>query len=250
MSFLFNEIFYLPLLNLLVAIYGLAVSDLGIAIIILTLIIRLVLLPLFYKSTKDQTIIQKYVTPKIKTIQEKYKDNKEQQVKEMMAVYKEHKVSPFSGFLLLLVQLPILFALYRVFMRDFSSDLSEHLYSFVAAPEIIHTTFLGIIELSNSNIWLVLLAAVFQYLQSRLLFNINKKDKKGGSDGSMGIAEKVGKNMVVLGPILTIIILSQMPSAVALYWMTTSVFSVGQQIVINKRLKNNGTREAAAGNTD
>lgn len=240
MSFLFNEVLYRPLLNMLVVLYDFVISDLGIAIILLTLLIRLVLLPLFYKSTKDQTIIQKYVVPKIKEIQKLHKDDKEKQVQEMMAVYKEHNVSPFSGFLLILIQLPVLFALYRVFLRDFGADISQQLYSFVPVPETIHTLFLGVIELSEKYIWLVLIAAVFQYLQSRLLFTINKKRTSGDTaDTKTATMERMTRSMIWLGPILTLVILSQLPSAVALYWMTTSVFSVVQQLVINKRLESN-----------
>jgi len=124
MGHLFNTFLIQPLLNLLIVVYNGIVPDLGVAIILVTLLIRFVLLPLFYKSAKDQTVIQKYVTPKIKELQQKHKDDKERQVKEMMAVYKEHKVSPFSGFLLIIIQLPILIALYRVFLMDFSKNLS------------------------------------------------------------------------------------------------------------------------------
>ena len=157
MIHLFNEFLYRPLLNLLFLIYNHTVADIGIAVIILTIVIRLVLLPIFYKSAKDQTIIQK-ITPRIKELQKIHKDDKEKQVSEIMKVYKEHKVNPFSGFLLLLIQLPILIALYRVFLKGFSSDVLSGLYSFVAVPQSIHTMFLGIIDLMSKNVWLVVLA--------------------------------------------------------------------------------------------
>lgn len=253
MIYLYNELLYRPLLNLLIIIYNNVLSDLGVAIILLTLLIRFILLPLFYKSAKDQTIIQKHVAPKIKKIQKELKDNKEQQVKEIMAVYKEHQVSPFSGFLLIIIQLPILIALYRVFLNNFSNGVSEQLYSFVSKPDFIHTTFLGIINLSSRNMWLVLFAALFQYLQSRLLFTINsskKKEKNSEVGGSAAIMEKMTKNMVYLGPAFTLIILLQFPSAVALYWMTTSAFSVIQQVIINKQLEKNARIKENIGTTN
>jgi YidC/Oxa1 family membrane protein insertase len=217
-------------------IYNHTVADIGIAVIILTIVIRLVLLPIFYKSAKDQTIIQK-ITPRIKELQKIHKDDKEKQVSEIMKVYKEHKVNPFSGFLLLLIQLPILIALYRVFLKGFSSDVLSGLYSFVAVPQSIHTMFLGIIDLMSKNVWLVVLAGIFQYLQSKLLMNMAKNPISQGKETD--IAQKISKNMMIMGPFLTIVILYSLPSVVALYWLTTSAFSVIQQMVINKKIIKN-----------
>jgi len=233
---IFQELFYRPLLNLLFFIYNLGVVDLGVAIIILTVVVRLVLLPLFYKSAKDQTILQK-IYPKIQEAQKKHKDDKEKQVKEIMGIYKEHKVNPFSGFLLLLVQLPILIGLYQVFLKGFSDQTLTHLYSFVSTPAVVNTSFLGLVPLDQNNIILVFLAGVFQYLQSYILLRVNKKESSGPA-----MVQNITKKMVFFAPLLTIVILYSLPSAVALYWLTTSVFSVGQQLVINKNIhKEDGT---------
>lgn len=238
---LFNEVLYRPLINLLFLIYENIASDLGIAIIILTIVIRFVLLPIFYKSAKDQAIMQK-IAPQIKEIQKNNKDDKEKQVKEMMAIYKDHKVSPFSGFILLLVQLPILIALYRVFLGGLSSVSSSLMYSFVSFPADINYNFIGLIDLHNKNVVLIILAAVFQFLQSWLILRLSKKDNKQAASP----AEKVSKQMGFIGPILTIVILYSLPSAVALYWLTTSAFSVVQQLIINKKIQKN---EGNSGNS-
>lgn len=239
MSFLFNEILYRPLLNLLFIIYNSVVSDLGLAIIILTIVIRFVLLPIFYKSSRDQAVIQK-ITPRIKEIQALHKDDKQKQVAEMMAIYKEHKVNPFSGFLLILIQLPILFALYRVFFKGLSSSLVGVLYPFLAVPESINFMFLGIIDLHQKNLIIVILSAIAQYLQSYLIFNINKKEVKKDQTP----IERATKQMAYIGPLLTVVILYSLPSAIGLYWLTTSVFSVIQQIVINKKIRQKDERDA------
>jgi YidC/Oxa1 family membrane protein insertase len=244
MAYIFNEFLYRPLLNLLFLIYDNTIADLGVAVIVLTIVIRLVLLPLFYKSAKDQTIIQK-ITPRIKELQKIHKDNKEKQVAEIMKVYKEHKVNPLSGFLLLLIQLPILIALYRVFLKGFSSEVLSGLYSFVAIPSSVHTMFLGLVDLMSKNVWLVVAAGIFQYLQSKLLMSVSKKSNPtAGKEAD--IAQKMAKNMMVMGPVLTIIILYPLPSVVALYWLTTSAFSVIQQIVINKKIADNERNKSAA----
>jgi len=222
---LFNKFLYEPLLKSLVFLYqNFSFHDLGIVIIILTIIIRFVLFPLFYKGAKDQAIMQR-LTPKIKEIQKNHKDDKEKQTQALLDLYKEHKVNPFSGFLLLLIQLPILIALYRVFL----SGLSE-----ISHLGPINNLFLGVIDLSQKNVLIVIAAAVIQYYQGKLaLPKINKPSNE------LDIAERMGKQMVFMGPILTFVFLYffNLPSAVALYWLTTSAFSVIQQIIINKKIK-------------
>ena len=247
MANLFNEILYRPLLNLLFLAYNHTLPDIGVAIVVVTIFIRLVLLPLFYKSAKDQTIIQK-IAPRIKEIQQTHKNDKERQVKEMMAVYKEHKVNPFSSFLLLFIQLPILFALYRVFLGGFSDAILKELYPFVAAPAHINFSFLGIIPLDQKNIVLVILAALFQYAQSALLLRVSKKARETSpatppAKGDMAaMTEKLSRRMMLFTPVLTAVILLPLPSAVALYWLTTSAFSTVQQVIINKRIREHDER--------
>ncbi len=225
-------------MNLLFLIYNNTIADVGVSVILLTILIRLILLPIFYKSAKDQTILQK-ITPRIKELQKIHKDNKEKQVEEIMKVYKEHKVNPFSGFILLLIQIPILIALYRVFLNGFSKNVLSGLYSFVLPPQNIHTMFLGIIDLTSKNIWIVVIAGVFQYLQSKLMMNMSKIAAGSNQGKEVDIAQKISRNMMIMGPVLTVLILYPLPSVVALYWLTTSAFSVIQQIVINKKILKN-----------
>ena len=222
MSELFHKILYQPLFNVLVFLYQ-YLGDLGVAIIILTVLIRVVLFPLFYKGAKDQAIMQR-LAPKIKEIQTNHKNNREEQAKALMGLYREHKVNPLSSFLLILVQLPILIALYQVFMKG------------LVGPDFLDLNFLGLIDLSKKSAIIVGLAAVAQYFQGKLSII----SAKSGKD--LTPMERMGRQMIYLGPILTIIFLYffNLPSAVGLYWLTTSLFSVIQQIIINKRLKLNG----------
>jgi len=230
-STLFNEILYRPLFNALVFLYNtVAFADLGVAIVFLTILIRLILFPLFYKGAKDQAILQR-LAPKIKEIQKNHKEDKQKQATAMMELYRQHKVSPFSSFLLILVQLPILFALYKVFMKGFVAESLGALYSFVSAPAVLNHGFLGLVNLSGKNFIIVAAAAVVQYFQGK--FSLPKNNKPASELSS---AEKIGRQMVFLGPALTLAILYNLPSAIGLYWLTTSLFSVIQQIIINKQL--------------
>ncbi len=209
-----------PLHKALFLFYNtIAFQDLGAAIILLTFLIRLILFPLFYKSAKNQIILQR-LQPEIQKIQHDHKDNKEKQAQAVMELYKTHKVNPFSSFLVILVQLPILIALYRVFLGDFSN---------------VHTLFLGLIDLKSRSILIVSLAAITQYFQGVL--TLPKPPVGGEKNRELSAAERMGKQMVYFGPIFTVLVLWNLPSAIGLYWLATSVFSVVQQIYINKTVK-------------
>ncbi len=222
MAQLFNNFIFEPILSLLVWIYeNLSFGDLGLAIIFLTIFIRFVLLPFFYKSSKDQALIRK-LQPRVNEIKKKYKENREKQGRELMALYKEHKLNPLSGFLLLLIQLPIFIALFKIF-RD---------------PELItqtfnNVTFLGIINLTEVNMIFVVIATILQYFQGKISLSVGKKNKSAESNNPMA---KMGNSMVYIAPVLSFVILAQLPSALALYWITSTLFSTGQQLVINKKI--------------
>ena len=230
MSYLYNLILYQPLLNTLIFFYQkISFNDLGIAIVLLTILIRLILFPLFQKSARHQMIMQE-LQPKLKKIQEDYKHDRERQVKATMEFYKNNKINPFSGFFLLLIQLPVLIALYQIFFNISKPEaFAGKFYSFIETPTNLETTFLGLINLNERNIIMVVLAAIAQYFQGKLALPKNQ------SEGDDKMA-KFGRQMAIVGPIITLVIFINLPSAVSLYWFTTSIFSVFQQILINRKL--------------
>ena len=240
MSYLFNEFLYRPLLNLLFLIYNNIWADLGVAIILLTIIIRLILLPLFYKSAKDQTIIQK-ITPRIKEIQKNHKDNKEKQVREIMAVYKEHKVNPLSGFLLMLIQLPILIGLFQVFWRGFGEQQLRFLYGFVAYPGQINMAFLGIVNLAEASIFLAILNGIMQFFQTKMMTPRPGSGQAPTKKGSPDFSSMMQKQMLYFFPLFTVFILWRMPAAIGLYWLTTTLFTILQQYIMLR--KNHGPNQ-------
>lgn len=216
MKALFNFLLTEPLNNTLVFLYSyITLQDLGIAIILLTFIIRLILFPLFYKSFRSQAILQK-LQPEIEKIQQLHKHDREKQALAMMELYKNHKVNPLSGFLIILIQLPVLIALYQLFLN---------------LPSDLNATFLNFINLKEANLVIVFLAAALQYLQGKLSLPQVRPEQQNQA------SFKMAKNMVFLGPILTVVFLYTLPSAVGLYWLATTVFSIFQQIYINKSLK-------------
>jgi YidC/Oxa1 family membrane protein insertase len=232
MTYFYWIIFKQPILNLLVFFYQtIAFRDLGLAIIFVTVLIRLILFPFFHKGAKQQMLMQR-IQPHIKKIQETHKDDREKQATALMELYKEHGVNPFSGILLLFVQLPILIALYRIFLTDLPRGLQGGLYSFIQGPHSINATFLGLINLSVPNLVLVAAAAVAQYLQARLAIYRSPNDKTPLSQ-----AEKMARQMSFIGPLVTIFIFYKLPAAVSLYWFVSSLFSIGQQYFVNRNLQ-------------
>lgn len=222
MTRLFDVYIYQPILWLLVFIYqNLSFYDLGLAIIILTVFVRLVLLPIFYKGAKDQTIIQK-IQPHVKKIQFDHKDDKEKQARELMALYQKHKVNPFSSIFLLILQLPVFIALFGIFTKEIST------------PIFLSQSFLGLISLGEKSIPLAIVAALLQYFQARMVLTTNKKDETGDKNVNPMVVNQ--KTMMYIGPVLTIIVLFNLPAAIGLYWTISNLFSIGQQFYINKKI--------------
>lgn len=227
---IFNTILYQPLFNALVLIYKyLPGHDFGVAVIVLTILIKFLFYPLGTKTIKSQKALSE-LQPKIKEIQEKYKDDKEKQAKATMELYKKEKISPFSGCLPLLIQLPVLIALYRVFWRGLQPEQMVRLYSFISSPGPISPTFLGIINLAQPNFVLAILAGILQFLQVKMTVSKTKTEKKGSK-----LSGQFQKQMQYFFPIFTVIILFRLPAAIGLYWLTTILFTIIQQYYIIKK---------------
>ena len=222
MSNFFNFILFKPLFNALIFLHEtVALKDLGLAIILLTILIRFILYPVFQKSIRDQRALQE-IQPKLKKIQEEHKKDRVKQSEAMMAVYKEHKLNPFSPFLTLLIQLPVLIALYKVFQTILTPEFSKYLYSITPIPQSINYSFLGLINLTERNIFIVVLAVLAQYFQGKL--SLPKK----ASTGTLSATEKMSQKMVLFAPILTGVILLSLPSALGIFWTISSGLSIWQ----------------------
>jgi YidC/Oxa1 family membrane protein insertase len=229
----FNTLLYQPLFNILILLYQyLPGNDFGIAVIVLTALIRLILYPLTAQSIKSQKALSQ-VQPKIQEIQKKFKNSQEKQVKEMLELYKKEKISPLSGFLPLLIQLPIIIALFRLFQKGLQPEEMAILYSFVPHLGPIDPSFLGMINLSQASLVLAVLAGIFQFFQSKMLAPVQQKPKKEGQISQF--SKMFQKQITYFLPFFTVLILLRLPAALGLYWITTSLFSIGQQYI----LKNN-----------
>jgi YidC/Oxa1 family membrane protein insertase len=232
----FTVLLYNPLFNALVLLYlYLPGHDFGIAVIVLTILIRIVLYPLMVKSLKSQKALSE-LQPKMQEIQEKHKDNKEMQTKEMMALYQKEKINPFGGCLPLLIQLPILVALYQVFMKGMGPNTMHHLYGFIPNPGTINPSLLGLINLTEPNIVLAVLSGIIQFFQTKIM-TPQKKNIQGKKDQMSQFSDLMQKEMLYFFPVFTVFILWKLPSAIGLYWIVTGLFSIYQQVLINRETK-------------
>lgn len=230
----FTVLLYNPLFNALVFLYlYLPGRDFGIAVIVLTILIRIILYPLMFKSLKSQKALSE-LQPKLQEIQEKHKNDKEMQTKEMMVLYQKEKVNPFGGCLPMLIQLPLLIALYQVFWKGLGPDTMHHLYSFIPNPGTINPNFLGMINLTEPNIILAVLAGLIQFFQTKTMAP-QKKSVPNKKDQMSQFSDIMQKEMLYFFPIFTVFILWKLPSAVGLYWIVTGLFSIYQQIMVNRQ---------------
>ncbi len=228
----FTVLLYYPLFNILVFLYNyLPGHDFGIAIILLTIIIRIILYPVSVKALNSQKTLQA-LQPKIQEIQKKYKNNKEQLAKETLELYRKEKINPFSGLFLAIIQLPILIALYTVFWKGLNPSELANLYSFVSSPGQINAIFLAVIDLSKANFVLAVLAGITQFFQTKMLTPKNAPSHVNGLD----MSQIMQKQMVYFFPIITVFILMSLPSAIGLYWTVSGIFSIIQQYFILKKI--------------
>ncbi len=254
MGNIFSFFVYDPLYNLLIFIYDfLPFHDFGVAIIIVTLIIKFLLIPLSKKQIESQKKMAE-MQPKIKAIQDKHKGDKEAQSKALMEFYKETKTNPFGGCLPMIFQLVFLIAIYRVLFNISNAGLKvdlNSLYSFIPDPGVINKMFLGIVDLSAvlnlkqltiysiPHIILILGAAASQYVQVKMM--MAKKEEKAKTeeikDGKPDFAEAMSKQMLYLGPLLTLFIGIKFPAGLALYWLVSTVFMIVQQKKLEQKME-------------
>ncbi|MCK4891178.1 MAG: membrane protein insertase YidC, partial [Candidatus Pacebacteria bacterium] len=209
LSFIFNDLLYYPLFNLMVFFYNIIPGqDIGVAIIMLTLLVRLILYPINTKAIKSQKQLQE-IQPKMKEVQAKYKNDKGKQAKALMELYQKHKVNPMSGCFPLLIQFPILIALYWVFLNGFKDESLSIIYPFISNPGHIDPMFFGFVNLSKTNIILAFIAGILQYFQTKMIMGAKKekndKEKAPEEGKTQDFAQSMSKQMIYFMPVLTFV---------------------------------------------
>lgn len=236
---LFNVILFQPLLNLLVFFYNtIAFHDLGLAIIFLTVIVRLIIYPLSLSQIKSQKSLAG-LQEKVNAIKKQYENDKTKQTQAIMELYRENKVNPFSSCLSFLIQFPILIAVYEVFRRGILTDQLP-LYSFIENPGKLNVVAFGFFDLSLKSPVLAVLTGLAQFFQTKMLSRKKTsavvKGDKGAKDESMMAA--MNKNMLYFFPVLTVIIGMSFASGLVFYWLISTLLTILQQVILFKKDKN------------
>lgn len=236
-SALFHAVFYNPIYNALVTLVALVPGgDVGIAVILVTVIIRLILLPFSLSAARTQRAM-KVLEPKLKDLKEKYKGDKEKEAVETLALYREAKVNPFASILIVFIQIPVLLALYWVFLHEpFTSLDSALLYSFTPLPQTVSLQFIGLISVMGKSMTLAIIAGITQYIQAHLALSGTMKpsDAKGMQNDFQRI---MGMQLKYVFPFLIGTISYTTSSAVALYFITTNLAGAAQEWHVRRTLK-------------
>lgn len=217
----------------------------GLAIILLTFVVRIVLLPLTIKQFKSMQSMSR-LAPEIKALQQKYKDDKPRQQQEMMAFYKEHQVNPFGSCLPLLLQMPFFISLFYLLQKDLKREICEGALQTAgilnAAGETIDDKRLGktscdsidpgsgeflfIPDITNKATGWVLVILIVLYIGSQLLSSV-----------LMSVSVDRNQRLLMIGlPFLFTTFIINFPAGLIVYWITTNLWTVGQQFVIRKRM--------------
>ncbi len=215
--------------------------NLGLAIILLTVLVRIVLLPLKKQAIESQ-LKQKELQPELKELAEKYKDDRQGLAGAQMQLYKDRGIHPASGCLPTLIQLPILIVLYYVFRAGLSSHNYSELYPFVHAPETIQASFLWIKDLTqvDKTLSLPILAGISQFFFSRSM--MASMPAPANKDDMTAI---LNKQMIYFMPIMTVLIARQFPAGLSLYWIAASLVDWLQQSMLTKRIQTKGGPKGA-----
>lgn len=235
-SSIFISFIVKPFYNSLIFLVDFITNDLGLAIIILTVVFRFIIFPLSKNQIKTQIKMRDIQEP-LKDLKKKHKDNPQLMAQEMMDLYKRNDIKPFSGILLMFIQLPLLFGLYYMFLRAGLPNVNMDLiYSFIPSPENIDTVFLGI-ELTSKSVILALIASITQYFQAKLLLpkkDDNKKPEKGSMEDVM---QNVQTQMVYVIPIIILFVSYTFGAIIALYFVVSNIFSIVQEFYLKKTIK-------------
>jgi YidC/Oxa1 family membrane protein insertase len=249
---------YQPLVNALVAFYEI-IGNMGLAIILLTVLIRAALIPLTTPSLKAAQKMRE-LAPELEKLKKKHQDNKTALAQAQMELYKKHGANPMAGCLPQIIQIIILIALFQAFSQVLKANgevitkLNEVLYSFLklpadtdinvkffyldlTKPDLINLPFKVLFFDKIPGLFLTAAAAT-QFLSSKMMMPMAKKEEalaKKTKEKSDDMAAMMQEQMLYLMPLMTLFIGFSFPSGLVLYWLTFSLFMLAQQTLTAKK---------------
>ncbi|MFA5127380.1 MAG: YidC/Oxa1 family membrane protein insertase [Patescibacteria group bacterium] len=242
MMSLFHNILYQPIFNFFVGLYNVIPGhDVGAVIIIITILVRVIIYPLTSKSIKAQKAVQD-LQPKVDAIKKEYANDQQKQAAALMAVYKDNKVNPFASCLPLLIQLPILIALYTVLRDTLMADkFAAELYSFVNNPGTLNAISFGFLDLSHKNYVLAVLAGAATFWQTRMMLAQQPPKNAGTGAKDENMMATMNKQMMYFMPVMTAFICISLPSGLSLYWLFSTLLTIAQQAFLMRGNKKDNT---------
>lgn len=235
---MFHTLFYEPIYNLIAFVLTITpLHDIGIAIIIVTLIVKGILLPLNLSAIRSQYILKK-LEKEMKEIKETYKKNPQEASKKTMEMYRREKINPFASILVVIIQIPIFFALYSVFNTGLKSDPNS-LYSFISFPEQLHTIAFGLFDVTQKNIVMAVLAGISSYFLAKRQTEgmIPVKDTKEEETFQDQFMKSMRIQLLYVLPVVIAFFGSVLPAVLALYWFVGNIVGYAQDVYIKNKLK-------------
>ena len=238
-SFVWHTFFFDPIYNGLVFFIDVVPGgDVGIAIILITVVVKTILLPLSIKVARMQRVM-KELEPQLKEIKEKYKDDREKLARETMDVYKEANINPFASILLLFMQIPIVIALYLAVSRgggvtlpDINVDL---LYSVVPTPETVNMLFIGLIDMAGKSLPLAVLAGAAQFIHAQMSM---PKPEPRKEDAAPSLKDDFARSMQMqmryVMPVIIGVVAYTISAAIGLYFVVSSLAAIFQELLVKK----------------
>lgn len=239
LSTFWHTVFFDPVYNTLVFFIDVIPGgDVGIAIILTTILVKTILLPLSIKAAKTQKVMRE-LEPKLKALKETHKDNKEAQARAMMEVYKEGGINPFASILLVIIQIPIIIALYLsvysgggVQLPDINIEL---LYSFIPSPEVVDMIFLGFVNIADKSVVLAALAGLTQFFHTRLAMPAPAPKKEGDAPNFKDdFARSMQFQMRYIMPIIIFVVAYTISAAIALYFVVSNLTQIAQEYYVRR----------------
>jgi YidC/Oxa1 family membrane protein insertase len=236
-SSIFQAVIYQPLYNGLVVLLDILPgwADAGIAIIILTFVVKLALFPLSRRAVETQLRI-KEIEPELNALKAEFKDDRQTQAVKMMELYKKYKINPFLSSLLVFIQIPIIFGLFFIARSGLPTINPDIIYHFIPTPNVVNTNFIGLIDIAGKSFILAFGVGLSSFFQMKYSFPKPKPREKGATPSFKDdLARSMHIQMRFVMPVVLGFVSYYISGAVALYWITSNLFTIGQEVVTRRQ---------------
>lgn len=237
-SSFFNTFIHTPLYNALIFLINhVPLADVGIAVILLTVLVKLLLFPLARNASLMQ-MKMRAIAPELEKIKEKYKDDRQKQTLETLELYKKHNIKPFASILVLFIQIPVILGLYWIFYKGGLPKIdTATLYPFVHSTVTPNMHFLGLVDMAGKSALFAFFAGLTQYFMSSITLP-KPAPKSDNPTMKEDFAHSMHIQMKYVMPIFIAVIAYSISAAIALYWTVSNLFSIAQELFIRRNYQN------------